>query len=784
MRAPSRTQAPPEQLSPPRLLVRFGVLLTVWLAVAASIFFRTPLSETPYAVGQEARATVIAELAFAYEDAEQTGRLRLEAARQVPPVFRIAGESLRGTAERMACLRRLLAPGEGAAPSAPPVASGTEEAVRGLLSRLTPRQREVLEYLVLSPVKRENLERQTILVAGRGVASDAEWSSRFGKIAADCPFIYVSDEMQRRRTCTWAELLTPERAAREAVEAFHRLHTPGDASEAGVLTAVLAALIQPNLVYDAPMTAAARSSASAQVQPVKTAVPAGTELLRSGQIIRKADLERLENYRRQMDGRTDPAAVFVNGLLLSLLFLLVLLCGAYFLHAIHPEALERNSDVVMIGGVMIFQVALSRFAAAWCGGLTALGDLALPAALPLSFGAMLLANLVGLRVALWVGCLSAFATALQFAGASAGAPRLDQPFLLLVVGTAASFVAAVLMRRSRRRYHAVRTGLGVGAVTAAASLVFLLCQHASLWSLWPSLLAAAFVNGIASALLAAYVTPLFEYLFGVTTDLTLLELSDLNHPLLKRLQMEAPGTYHHSLMVATLAEECAAAIGANPLLARVCGYFHDIGKLVSPEYFTENGAEDNPHDDLRPSLSSLVILNHVKCGLELAAKYKLQRPIREAIAQHHGTSLVYFFYRRAIERREDEDPESPPVGEHDYRYPGPRPARKEIAILSIVDCCEAAARSLAKPTPQRIRAQVEELLRNRIEDGQLDDADLTFRELAEVKETIIRSLSTMLHSRVRYPKEDEEEAGDAEGEAEQPKHGGAGAQPAGDGGVS
>ncbi len=782
-RAASRMQEP-EELSRSSILVRVWVLLAVWLAVTACILFRPPRQAITPQVGREAYATVVAEQAFVCGDAMQTARDRAAAARQIPPVFRIAPDAMRETADCLALLRLALVPaGTRAAPAASSEpAAAVQEAVRMVVGRLNPRQREALEYVALSAGRWEKLEWQVRLVAGRGVASEADASSHFNGMAPDCAFVHVCDEAYRKRICPWADLLTPFQAAKEAVAAFHRLQTPGSAAEADVLADALGRVIRPNLAYDAVMTADARVAAEAQIPAVRTHIPAGTELLRAGQMVRPEDLDRLESYWAQTQPQGGVAA---NGLLFSLLFLLVLLCGVYFLHAIHPEAVVRNTDVLLIGMVMIMQIALNRFAATWFGEWTALGALALPALLPLSFGAMLLANLIGLRAALWVGCLTSFGTALQFAtpAVAGAAPRFDEPFMLFVAGAVASFVAAALMRRSRRRYHAVRTGLGVGLVTAAVALIFLLCMHVPMENAWKPLLLAAFGNGIASALLAAYVMPIFEYLFGVTTDMTLLELSDLNHPLLKRLQMEAPGTYHHSLMVATLAEECASAVGANPLLARVCAYFHDIGKLVSPEYFTENGSEDNPHEDLRPSLSHLVILNHVKCGLELAAKHKLQRPIREAIAQHHGTSLVYFFYRRAVEQREDEDPESPPVGEHDYRYPGPLPVRKEIVIMSLADSCEAASRSLAKPTPHRIRAQVEELILKRIQDGQLDDADLTFSELAVVKETIIKSLSTMMHSRVRYPKEEEDD--DVEGEAEQPKRGGGpGAQPPGNGAVS
>jgi putative nucleotidyltransferase with HDIG domain len=248
--------------------------------------------------------------------------------------------------------------------------------------------------------------------------------------------------------------------------------------------------------------------------------------------------------------------------------------------------------------------------------------------------------------------------------------------------------------------------------------------------------------------------PIFEYAFGLTTTISLLELSDLDHPLLKRLQVEAPGTYYHSLVVATLAERAAAAIGADTLLARVCAYFHDIGKLAHPEYFTENNQGHNPHESLEPRMSSLIILNHVKEGLDLAIACKLKRPLREAISQHHGTSLVYYFYHRAKTRVELESgPGTKKIGEYDYRYPGPRPRRKEIALIGIADACEAAVRALEKPTHRKIHALVDEIIVNRIKDHQFDEANLTFAELAKARDALVMTLGMMYHERVRYPKE-------------------------------
>ena len=233
---------------------------------------------------------------------------------------------------------------------------------------------------------------------------------------------------------------------------------------------------------------------------------------------------------------------------------------------------------------------------------------------------------------------------------------------------------------------------------------------------------------------------------------------------MRRLSIEAPGTYHHSLVVANLAEAAAEAVGANPTLCRVAAHFHDIGKLTKPEYFIENmDPDDNPHDDLTARMSALVLMAHVKDGVDLAIKHGLNNKIIDVIEQHHGTSLVWFFYRRALDQkkemlrlveedkaREDDVPE---VTEDGFRYPGPKPESRESAIISLADSIESASRTLTKPTPARVEQLVEEIIRNRLLDNQLDDCDLTLAELAGIKASFIKTLLSMMHSRIKYPKE-------------------------------
>jgi len=257
-----------------------------------------------------------------------------------------------------------------------------------------------------------------------------------------------------------------------------------------------------------------------------------------------------------------------------------------------------------------------------------------------------------------------------------------------------------------------------------------------------------FINGFISAFVVVATLKIFELLFGVLTNFSLMELSDFNQPLLKRMILEAPGTYHHSIVVSNLAEAAADAIGANSMLCRVGAYYHDIGKMEKAEYFTENQlVGSNKHDNIEPSISRLVILNHVKEGIELAKKNKLNPLIVDFIPQHHGTSLMHYFYQKALEEAE----EDASIGEENYRYPGPKPQKRETAIVLLADSVEAATRSIDEANPQKIEEVVRKIINNKFIDGQLDECNITLKEIELIALTFTRILGAMYHSRIKYP---------------------------------
>jgi putative nucleotidyltransferase with HDIG domain len=435
-----------------------------------------------------------------------------------------------------------------------------------------------------------------------------------------------------------------------------------------------------------------------------------------------------------------------------------------------PKTFSQNSRVLLVFGTMFVQLAATKIVLVLCNESAfrflkpEMGDLIAPYA----FAPLVLSVLLGRNHGLYAAVFVSLWSSVLFG-------RIDAP--LLVTSLISGFTAVYLTLQVRRRGKLIRAGVGVGLAIWLLSLTFgsigpitLFPPTGNDWGMIGIQSALAIGNGIVTATIVGGALPMLEHLFQITTDVSWLEASDLNHPLLRRMTIEAPGTYHHSLVVANLAEAAAEKIGANATLCRVCSYFHDVGKLVKPEYFTENmNFERNPHDDLAPTMSALIIIAHVKEGVDLALKHKLNQRIIDIIQEHHGTSLVYYFYQRALQQQQDaraggkimniREDDIPDVQEESFRYSGPKPQTKESAIVSLADIVESASRSLEKPTPQKIEQLVNELIEERIADGQLDECDLTLGDLRVIAERFRFTLMTMLHTRIAYPKQESKFAG-------------------------
>ncbi len=425
----------------------------------------------------------------------------------------------------------------------------------------------------------------------------------------------------------------------------------------------------------------------------------------------------------------------------------------------HPQTFAKNSRIVLLFGTILTHLLIMKTL------LVLMASGAIPERcgkllFPYAFAPLIISALLGknqgifaaIFVSLWGSILWSLVDA-----------------IFLAMSLISGFVAVFVTLQIRRRGQFIRAGLYVGLATWLLAVSFGLIEIG--WTSmgqtnWTSVgyqSLAAVGSGLVTAMLVSGALPALEQTFRLTTAMSWLELTDLNHPLLMRLSMEAPGTYEHSQAVARLAEAAAERIGANASMCRTCAYFHDIGKLVKPEYFTENmRTERNPHDELAPTMSALILIAHVKEGVDLALKHNLNQHIIEVIQQHHGNSVVRYFYNRAIRQQEESREESrlshaneddvPEVRVENFRYSGPLPATKESAIISLADAVESASRCMEKPTPQRIEELVNEIVDDRMVDHQLDECELTFHELREVVESFCFTLSSMLHRRIAYPK--------------------------------
>ena len=432
-------------------------------------------------------------------------------------------------------------------------------------------------------------------------------------------------------------------------------------------------------------------------------------------------------------------------------------------HVSLPQTFRQNSTVTLMLTIIVLQlllVKLSEYVASTFapgGGFQFLVE-------PYIFAPMVLSLLVGRRHGTF-----AVVYASLFGGMTVAR---SEAFVFIIFSMICGFVAIYLTNQVRKRSRLV--GAGAYAGLACVLLAFTLGQiqwpgfDATLvqWEMVAKQALSAILVSTLTAVVVSGLLPLLEALFRITTDVSWIELADLNHPLLKRMTIEAPGTYHHSLVVATLAETAAEEIGANAIMCRVCSYFHDIGKMNKPVYFVENiGDAPNPHDELTPNMSALIVMAHVKDGVDMAMQYKLNPQIVNVIQEHHGTSLIQFFYHRALKLRDEvqtqfeegkaHEEDIPEVKEESFRYAGPKPRTRESAIISLADSVESASRSLQKPTPKKIDELIESIFRDRLNDGQLDDAALTLEDLATIKRSFAATLRSMMHTRIEYPKIEE-----------------------------
>ncbi len=499
-----------------------------------------------------------------------------------------------------------------------------------------------------------------------------------------------------------------------------------------VLNYLFSQLIQPNFIFNEQFTKQKVDEAVASISRTKDIVYENERIVDANQRIDKDIYQKLYSLKMARLERSQQEGEWTTGINLLariMLLLAILFVAGLYLFSFRKNIFRDNKQLFMITLIILAEMVTAAVFYNWLNWHAFL--------IPTTVVAMLLAILVDSGIAF----LGIIIVALILAGLQG----TGFDFVLLTVISGLVGIYSVHSIRNRNQVFKAIIYIALAYLWTYLALTAL--RYESFFEALKMYTYFLLPNSVFSPLLTFILLGLFERAFDITTDVTLLELSDMNHPLLKRLSMEAPGTFHHSMVVGNLAEAAAKAIGANPLLARVGSYYHDIGKMEKPEYFVENQMDaENRHNQLSPNMSALILASHVKVGMEMAEKYNIPRRVRDFIPEHHGTNIMKYFYNKALEGAGDNE-----VNEADFRYPGPKPRSKETAIVMLADAVEAATRTLNNPTPSKIRAFVEKLVDERFRDGELDECELTIRDLKNIVDAFLPVLYGVFQHRIEYP---------------------------------
>ncbi|MCJ7508120.1 MAG: HDIG domain-containing protein, partial [candidate division Zixibacteria bacterium] len=487
----------------------------------------------------------------------------------------------------------------------------------------------------------------------------------------------------------------------------------------------------PNLKVDVEETESKIKEEISLISPYKGLVLKGERIIGKNEKVTKEHLEKLKSLAyAEHESKSTEAVLPYMGRALFVTFVFLFL--GLFLYFFKQKIFNSNAKLLMICLIILLEICLS---------LVLTFKLGWPQyAIPVVIASLLLTILIDVEV----GLVSTVALGLLLGVVHNFDFKLT--FLTIAVGT----LGCYSVKEVQKRYRFYRPMLYISFAYIVFIFFMEYLRHTSTNEIL-GLCGIGLANGFLSVLLSIGFLPIFESLFSITTDISLLELSDLNHPILKRLTLEAPGTYHHSIVVGNLAEAAAKEIGANTLLARVGSYYHDIGKIKKPEYFVENqmGAKSK-HEKLAPTMSALILESHVKEGVELAEEYNLPDAIIDFIQEHHGTSVMAYFYSKALEQGATEE------AKDEFRYPGPRPRSRETGIVLLADAVEAASRTLEDPKPSRIKSLIRKIITDKFEAGELDECPLTLKDLHAVEDSLLPILIGVFHPRIDYPEVEED----------------------------
>lgn len=498
-------------------------------------------------------------------------------------------------------------------------------------------------------------------------------------------------------------------------------------------------LIQSNLIFNHQETEERREQARLKVNPIYYQLKKGEILVREGERITESHLMKLK-AQQKASRRAYAFSMFIGFALLNAIILKAL----YNISFKRVKAFVTNNKNLLFLCVLLAFILLAAkiylfVVKAVTTNVAHLDPVVLFYALPIAAGAMLVSVFFASDLAIMFSLPASILAALLLTDTL-------EFFIYFLVG---SMIASYNVSQFKERGNVLKAGLMVGLVQVLMIMALNLASGSFLAFKTIQAMTTAFLGGCLLGVVVIGLIPIVEIIFGYTTNFKLLELASMDHPLLQEMMVQAPGTYHHSVIIGSMVESAARAVGANPLLAKVSAYYHDIGKIKKPAYFVENQLGiDNKHEKLAPSMSSLILTCHVKDGVELAKKHKLGVEIIDVIHQHHGTSLISYFYEKA---KSLQDYGQSPVRIEDFRYPGPIPQTKEAGLVMLADAAEAASRSLSDPTPARINGMVQKIINNIFADGQLNDCELTLKDMHQIAKSFTHILTGIFHQRIEYP---------------------------------
>ena len=730
-----------KKLSRTRQLIKSPWTFIFLVVTIVSLFlFSVPAQKIPnLTLGEIAPADIVAPFDLTLQDAEATNRLKAEAENSVPPVYTYDPNVFANTEEK---IHRLFVMGWAWVQRNP--ASLKIDELRGSYLDLLGIDLDPQDVAALVKLKFPKEIEESIVGISAKIFSQ-------GIILSKNLFIHGEQErgltlltlQDGEKPVKVGELLDLKESEERFGAELGKIDLPQRTKV--LLTSLAQTFLTPNITYNGIETESRKSQARARIATVTNTVKKGRVIVRKGDEAGAEAVKILILYRQRLQGKSNWLPDFAGSFLLfTLLFLALWLYLNSVQKAAPAEKSLRMAGIFLIGSLALYKISL-LLAGMISSSISSNAFARIETyhfAIPFQVGTLIFAYLLGDQLALSFSILNALTVGYMMGG------NYDI-MLFSFIGSLAA-INGVRRFRKRQRAATLRTGFFlVPPVNAAVILIIHVIERHSGWGPFSAEVFMGLLGAGVSAALAFLLLPPVEAAFGFITASKLLELTNSELPVFRQMSQDAPGSYHHSLVVATLAEKAAEELGLDAQLVKAGALYHDIGKTKMPEYFIENRAKEfDLHKDLTPAMSTLVIINHVKEGAEIARKLKLPKALREIIEQHHGNSLVRFFYNKA---KQTYDPEQQKIGEESYRYPGPAPQTKEAALVMLADSVEAASRSLRAPTKDNLKRVITDIFNAYLQDGQLDDCDFSLRELRTVASAFLTILFAIYHPRVEYP---------------------------------